>query len=132
MGEAAKHNSIEGNTRRLLRDSEDDETPQRSLRGRLSTPTSCGNVCTSTSCASKAQREPAESVVYFRRGKTKNRIHPVTVYININKVYKKQPLFLLCYQAGFGIVITYIINRLQSKEVFNRKCCTAKCRRIRS
>ncbi|MBB6454689.1 hypothetical protein HNQ94_003178 [Salirhabdus euzebyi] len=41
----------EGNTRRLLRNSEDVETPQRAF------------------CASEeAQREPVESVVYFRSG----------------------------------------------------------------
>src|SRR5699024_3101088 len=39
----------EGNTRRLLRESEDDETPQRAFFA-----------------SEEAHREPAESVVYFR------------------------------------------------------------------
>src|SRR5699024_898964 len=47
----AKRHVSEGNTRRLLRESEDDETPQRAF------------------CASEeAHREPAESVVYFQSG----------------------------------------------------------------
>src|SRR5690625_1877537 len=47
----AKHHVSEGNTRRLLRESEDDETPQRA-----------------SFASEEAQREPAESVVYFRSG----------------------------------------------------------------
>src|SRR5699024_3501019 len=45
----AKHHVSEGNTRRLLRESEDDETPQRAFFA-----------------SEEAHREPAESVVYFR------------------------------------------------------------------
>src|SRR5699024_1880536 len=45
-----KHVS-EGNTRRLQRESEDDETPQRAFFA-----------------SEEAHREPAESVVYFRSG----------------------------------------------------------------
>ena len=41
----------EGNTRRLLRESEDDETPQRAFFA-----------------SEEAHREPAESVVYFQSG----------------------------------------------------------------
>src|SRR5699024_12413786 len=48
----AKHHLSEGNTRRLLRESEDDETPQRAFFA-----------------SEEAHREPAESVVYFRSGK---------------------------------------------------------------
>src|SRR5690625_5495883 len=47
----AKHHVSEGNTRRLLRESEDDETPQRA-----------------SFASEEAHREPAESVVYFRSG----------------------------------------------------------------
>ena len=47
----AKHYVSEGNTRRLLRESEDDETPQRAFFA-----------------SEEAHREPAESVVYFRSG----------------------------------------------------------------
>src|SRR5699024_2294547 len=47
----AKHHVSEGNTRRLLRESEDDETPQRAFFA-----------------SEEAHREPAESVVYFRSG----------------------------------------------------------------
>src|SRR5699024_2605503 len=46
-----KHHVSEGNTRRLLRESEDDETPQRAFFA-----------------SEEAHREPAESVVYFRIG----------------------------------------------------------------
>src|SRR5699024_11243063 len=54
-----KHYASEGNTRRLLRESDDDENPQRAFFA-----------------SEEAHREPAESVVYFRSG-----IH-VAVYIN--------------------------------------------------
>jgi|SRR5690625_900532 len=47
----AKHYVSEGNTRRLLRESEDDETPKRVFFA-----------------SEEAHREPAESVVYFRSG----------------------------------------------------------------
>src|SRR5690625_3309481 len=47
----AKYHFSEGNTRRLLRESEDDETPQRAFFA-----------------SEEAHREPAESVVYFRSG----------------------------------------------------------------
>src|SRR5690625_277741 len=47
----AKYHFSEGNTRRLLRESEDDETPQRAFFAR-----------------EEAHREPVESVVYFRSG----------------------------------------------------------------
>src|SRR5699024_1731651 len=47
----AKHYVSEGNTRRLQRESEDDETPQRAFFA-----------------SEEAHREPAESVVYFRSG----------------------------------------------------------------
>src|SRR5690625_2419589 len=47
----AKHHVSEGNTRRLQRESEDDETPQRAFFA-----------------SEEAHREPAESVVYFRSG----------------------------------------------------------------
>src|SRR5699024_3417373 len=43
-----KHHVSEGNTRRLLRESDDDETPQRAFFA-----------------SEEAHREPAESVVYF-------------------------------------------------------------------
>src|SRR5699024_12623925 len=46
-----KHYASERNTRRLLRESDDDETPQRAFFA-----------------SEEAQREPAESVVYFRIG----------------------------------------------------------------
>ena|SRR5690625_1627541 len=46
-----KHHVSEGNTRRLQRESEDDETPQRAFFA-----------------SEEAHREPAESVVYFRSG----------------------------------------------------------------
>src|SRR5690625_1762120 len=45
----AKHHVSEGNTRRLLRESEDAKTPQRAFFA-----------------SEEAHREPAESVVYFR------------------------------------------------------------------
>src|SRR5699024_8380269 len=45
----AKHYVSEGNTRRLQRESEDDETPQRAFFA-----------------SEEAHREPAESVVYLR------------------------------------------------------------------
>jgi len=48
-----KHKASEGNTRRLLRESEDDETPQRAFLAR-----------------EEAHREPVESVVYFRSGRS--------------------------------------------------------------
>src|SRR5690625_474347 len=54
-----KHKTSEGNTRRLQRESEDDETPQRAFFA-----------------SEEAHREPAESVVYFRSGVLR------TVYIN--------------------------------------------------
>src|SRR5690625_3055887 len=47
----AKYYVSEGNTRRLLRESEDDETPQRAFFA-----------------SEEAHREPAESVEYFRSG----------------------------------------------------------------
>src|SRR5699024_787571 len=47
-----KHHISEGNTRRLQRESEDDETPQRAFFA-----------------SEEAHREPAESVVDFRSGK---------------------------------------------------------------
>src|SRR5699024_461299 len=47
----AKHYVSEGNIRRLLRESEDDETPQRAFFA-----------------SEEAHREPVESVVYFRSG----------------------------------------------------------------
>ena|SRR5690625_2113536 len=47
----SKHHVSEGNTRRLQRESEDDETPQRALFA-----------------SEEAHREPAESVVDFRSG----------------------------------------------------------------
>src|SRR5690625_1805110 len=47
----AKYHFSEGNTRRLQRESEDDETPQRAFFA-----------------SEEAHREPAESVVYFRSG----------------------------------------------------------------
>src|SRR5699024_7611931 len=47
----AKHYVSEGNTRRLQRESEDDETPQRAFFA-----------------SEEAHREPAESVVYFLSG----------------------------------------------------------------
>src|SRR5690625_2381860 len=47
----SKHHVSEGNIRRLLRESEDDETPQRAFFA-----------------SEEAHREPAESVVYFRSG----------------------------------------------------------------
>src|SRR5699024_12853869 len=47
-----KYHLSEGNTRRLLRESEDDETPQRAFLA-----------------SEEAHREPAESVVYFRSGR---------------------------------------------------------------
>src|SRR5699024_11014459 len=47
----AKHYVSEGNTRRLQRESEDDETPQRALFA-----------------SEEAHREPAERVVYFLSG----------------------------------------------------------------
>src|SRR5699024_12624022 len=46
-----KYHFSEGNTRRLLRESEDDETPQRAFFA-----------------SEEAHREPAESVVYFQSG----------------------------------------------------------------
>src|SRR5699024_11575885 len=46
-----KHHVSEENTRRLLRESEDDETPQRAIFA-----------------SEEAHREPEESVVYFRSG----------------------------------------------------------------
>src|SRR5690625_4195728 len=45
------HHVSDGNTRRLQRESEDDETPQRAFFA-----------------SEEAHREPAESVVYFRSG----------------------------------------------------------------
>src|SRR5690625_975999 len=48
---SCKHYVSEENTRRLLRESEDDETPQRAFFA-----------------SEEAHREPAESVVYFRSG----------------------------------------------------------------
>src|SRR5699024_10071485 len=45
------HYASEGNTRRLLRESDDDETPQRTFFA-----------------SEQADREPADSVVYFRSG----------------------------------------------------------------
>src|SRR5690625_4401634 len=47
----SKHHVSEGNTRRLLRESEDDETPQRAFFA-----------------SEETHREPVESVVYFRSG----------------------------------------------------------------
>src|SRR5699024_5322817 len=47
----AKHHVSVGNTRRLQRESEDDETPQRAIFA-----------------SEEAHREPAESVVYYRSG----------------------------------------------------------------
>src|SRR5690625_988695 len=47
----SKHHVSEGNTRRLQRESEDDETPQQAFFA-----------------SEEAHREPAESVVYFRSG----------------------------------------------------------------
>src|SRR5699024_391711 len=47
----SKHHVSKGNTRRLQRESEDDETPQRAFYA-----------------SEEAHREPAESVVYFRSG----------------------------------------------------------------
>src|SRR5699024_10323563 len=46
-----KNHDRKGNTRRLQRESEDDETPQRAFYA-----------------SEEAHREPAESVVYFRSG----------------------------------------------------------------
>src|SRR5699024_11145775 len=48
---SSKHHVSNGNTRRLQRESEDDETPQRALYA-----------------SEEAHREPEESVVYFRSG----------------------------------------------------------------
>src|SRR5699024_5829990 len=53
----SKHHVSEGNTRRLQRESEDDETPQRAFFA-----------------SEEAHREPAESVVYFRSGVSKTTI----------------------------------------------------------
>ena len=57
------HNISEENTRRLQRESEDDETPQRAFFA-----------------SEEAQREPADSVVYFR-SKAIAPIHYVAVYV---------------------------------------------------
>src|SRR5699024_6060500 len=53
--EVAKHKTSERNTRRLLRESEDDETPQRAFFA-----------------SEEAHREPAESVVYFWSAKLRH------------------------------------------------------------
>src|SRR5690625_2489470 len=54
----AKYHFSEGNTRRLLRESEDDETPQRAVFA-----------------SEEAYREPAESVVYFWSGRLRHRLY---------------------------------------------------------
>ena len=56
----AKHYVSEGNTRRLLRESEDDETPQRAFFA-----------------SEEAHREPAESVVYFQSGMLLRSLHQI-------------------------------------------------------
>src|SRR5690625_235029 len=72
----AKRHVSEGNTRRLLRESEDDETPQRAF------------------CASEeAHREPAESVVYFQSGMLLRSLHQLG---NKTTLEKSVTPYLLC------------------------------------
>ncbi|PAV31152.1 hypothetical protein CIL05_00380 [Virgibacillus profundi] len=57
-------NTSEGNTRRLQRESEDDETPQGAFFA-----------------TEEAHREPAESVVYFRSGKLLRNLYQPRTYV---------------------------------------------------
>src|SRR5699024_443173 len=85
----AKHHVSEGNRRRLLRESEDDETPQRARE--LLEYTSLFPCAEEAHCealledagapiiaSEETHREPAESVVYFRSGILTSQFIPFT------------------------------------------------------